>query len=240
MSNKIVAVYSTAFLENQTSSWAASPSTRLLGDLHRGIDSARWIAVVSGSSGEIRIALGDPVPYSSRTNDLYIPPWLLSSIGVEGVGEELSVRFERCEDMPKATRLVFTYLGELPADIDMRELLETPLSQLGVLSRGQIIPAPVIEGSLIVTQCEPEGVPVFLDGLEVAFEIEGDKKEVVIPEPVVVPEAVPEVPKNIQSGMLPPSLLQQTYTNPNTSNRGRFAGKSSFIPFSGQGRTLGS
>ncbi len=233
MSNKIVAVYSTTFLEDHSSSWAASPSTRLLGDLHRGIDSARWIAVVSRPSGEIRIALGDPVPYSSTRNDLYIPPWLLSSIGVEGIGEEVSVRFERCEDMPKATRLVFTYLGELPTDIDMREILETPLSQLGVLSKGQIIPAPVIEGSLIVTQCEPEGSPVFLDGLEVAFEIEGDKKE------VVIPESIPEPPVN-QSGMLPVSLLQQTYTNPNTSNRGRFAGKSTVTPFSGQGRKLGS
>jgi hypothetical protein len=234
MSSKIVAVYSNVFLENHSSSWSASPSTRLLGDLHRGIDSARWIAVICGPAGEIRIALGDPVPYSSRTNDLYIPPWLLSSIGVEGVGEELVIRFERCEDMPKASRLVFTYLGELPADIDMRELLETPLSQLGVLSRGQIIPAPVIEGSLIITQCEPEGVPVFLDGLEVAFEIEGDKKESIIPAPVIEPLPVEETS---MSGMLPASLLQQTYTPPNT---GRFACKSSFIPFSGQGRTLGS
>jgi hypothetical protein len=236
MTSKLVAVYSNSFLPSDTDTWSASPSTALLAEIHaNGIDSARWIAKLSGPSGEIRVALGDPVPSGGRQKDIYIPPWLLSTIGVEGVGEELLVKFERCETFEKATKLIFTYLGELPGSIDMKELLEHPLTQLGVLSQGQILPVPVLEGNLIVSQCEPEGVPVLLDGNEIAFDIQGDVKEVnPIPEPV---------PESTQSGMLPESLLSPQggpYRVSTTSSRGRFAGRSTFQPFSGQGRTLGS
>ena len=247
MTSKLVAVYSNSFLPSDTDTWSASPSTALLAEIHaNGTDSARWIAKLSGPSGEIRVALGDPVPSGGRQKDIYIPSWLLSTIGVEGVGEELVVKFERCETFEKATKLIFTYLGELPGEIDMKELLEHPLTQLGVLSQGQILPVPVLEGNLIVSQCEPEGVPVLLDGNEIAFDIQGDVKEVV-PEVKPIPEPVPE---STQSGMLPDSLLSPPsppgggtggpYRVSTTSSRGRFAGRSTFQPFSGQGRTLGS
>jgi len=241
MNCRIVAVYSNHFLEN-SDQWCAVPSSRLLGDLHKAFDSARWIATVKGPSGTIRVAIGDPIPNSYKTNDLYIPHWLLSQAGVEGVGEEMQIRFERCEDMKKATQLKFTYLGELSNDIDMRELLETPLSQLGVVTKGQIIPAPVLEGNLVVSHVEPAGIPVFLDGNEVEFSIQGDKRPPT-PVPEVLPEVLPE--ETSLSGLLPASMEQQAqpvqrYTSPTTSSRGRFANKSSFIPFSGQGRTLGS
>lgn len=247
MTSKLVAIYSNTFLPNDSEKWSASPSAALLTDIHKGgIDSARWIARIQGASGEIRIALGDPVAGGVRNKDLYVPSWLLSTIGVEGIGEEILVRFERCEEMVKATKLCFKYLGELPSYIDMKELLEHPLSQLGVLSQGQILPAPVLEGSLVVSHCEPEGVPVFLDGNEIAFDIEGDRVENTIP--VSLPEAAP-VPESTStfSGMLPPNLLMPTsnptsngrYQTPTTSSRGRFANKSSFVPFSGEGRKLG-
>jgi hypothetical protein len=250
MTSVPVAIYSNTFLEGQSDKWSASPSTSLLSHIHATrYDSARWIAFIKGSAGEIRVALGDPVNQigSSRTKDLFIPSWLLSTIGVEGVGEEILVKFERCEDFQKAQSLTFTYLGELPSEIDLKDLLETPLSQLGVLTKGQILPVPVLEGSLIVSQCEPEGVPVFLDGNEIAFDIQGDVPPPP-PTPAPVPESTPQPshsPEGTYSGMLPASLLQENhnttpYREQTTSNRGRFANKSTFIPFGGQGRTLGS
>ena len=54
----------------------------------------------------------------------------------------------------------------------MRELLEGALSQLGVLSLGQMIPVPAFDNCVLVVEvCEP-AERVFLDGAEIALEIE--------------------------------------------------------------------
>jgi hypothetical protein len=168
--SSLVSLYSKVYLEQEDDSWSARPSRRLLEHIHSDEDSARWIAVIGG----VRIALGDPV-VSASGRSLYIPQWILDTAGMEGNGDEIVVRFERSESLEKATRLVFEVIGEIPEGIHLRDLLEEPLSQLGVLEEGQIIPAPIIDGvHLLVKACEPVGQPVFLDGAEVALEIEDD------------------------------------------------------------------
>ena len=153
-------------MENEDDTWSARPTREVLRDLHADGESVRWIAVIEG----IRIAVGDPVDGYDKC--LYLPQWLMDSVGLEST-EEYNVEFNRSEDYPKATRIGLKIIGDIPDDMDIKELLEEPLSQLGVLEEGQIIPAPVLEGvSLLVQICEPAGA-VFLDG-EASLEIETD------------------------------------------------------------------
>jgi hypothetical protein len=225
-----VALYSKLYMDGrEDDSWSARPTPRLLEHLHGldGDDTARWIAVLGG----VRVAVGDPVPSENRwSRNLYIPQWILESAGMAGEGEEIQVRFERCEVLPKATSLGFKILGEVPEGIDMRELLEGALSSLGVLEAGQIIPAPILEGvHLLVQTCEPGGGPVFLDGAEIALDLESD--------------VVPEVPEPVR----PPTPLTETvdfneFIDPVALVPPRPSGSrcppGAFIPFSGVGRRL--
>jgi hypothetical protein len=110
---------------------------------------------------------------------LFIPGWFMETIGLED-GSEIFLDFERSEELPKATRLAFKILGDIPDGIDIRDIIEEPLSQLGVIEVGQMIPLPVLDGvMLLLTDCEPieQGGAVFLDGAEIALDIEEDAKE---------------------------------------------------------------
>jgi hypothetical protein len=224
-----VTLYSKAFLEIDDDSWSARPSSSLLQRLHNGEGSARWIACISppvaiGSEptcSDSYISIGDPVPSERDRKILYLPQWFMESIGVDD-GFEVDLDFKRSEEMPRATSLTFRMLGSMP-DLDIRDLLEEPLSQLGVLQVGQIIPVPALEGVLILESCEPDGL-VFLDGAEIALDIVGDERaeEAFVPEaPVNEPfENIPMIPS--ASSSAPQSSLPPK-----------------FIPFQGLGNRLG-
>ena len=197
-----VAVYSKAFMEEDCSTWSARPSERIMEMLHsRQEGSARWIAVIGG----INVALGDPV--AGWVKKMYVPHWILESCGLEGTGEEVEIRVVRCESFLKAEKLGFQVLGDIPADVDLKDLLEEPLSQLGVIYKGQMIPAPAFEGvHLLLRTCEPDGPPVFLDGAEVSLEIEQDVPEPSVPVPSApVPE--PLLPSQVFTDILPASMM---------------------------------
>jgi hypothetical protein len=224
-----VALYSKLYMDGRDDdSWCARPTARLLEHLLGGDDTARWLAVLGG----IRIALGDPVPSENRWNrNLYVPQWILESAGMAGEGEEIQVRFERCEALPKATSLGFKVLGDVPEGIDMRELLEGPLSSLGVLEAGQIIPAPVLEGvHLLVQTCEPGGGPVFLDGAEIALEIESDEPPAPQQQRPPTPRPAEDFGQLIDPAALPPVAP--------VSRPPRSCPPGAFVPFSGVGRRL--
>jgi hypothetical protein len=157
---------------------------------------------------------------------------------MEGDGEELQIRFERCETLPKATKIGLKIMGDVPEGIDLRELLEEPLSSLGVLEVGQILPTPVLEDvHLLVQELEPAGGAVFMDGAEVVLDLETDivapaAPEVPAPAPVAPDMFAPMVPMEPQEqeSMIPPLA-------PPASSR-RFAHPTGFVPFSGVGRRL--
>ena len=150
--------------------WCAQPTARFLQILHQsGQESARWIVVVGG----IAIALGDPMLEAGRAA-VYVPQWILDlgTLDATGNGEETTFECIPSESLARATRLGFRVVGDLPEDIDVRELLEGALSQLGVLSLGQMIPVPAFDNCVLVVEvCEP-AERVFLDGAEIALEIE--------------------------------------------------------------------
>jgi hypothetical protein len=198
-------------MEEDCSTWSARPSERIMEMLHSRQDgSARWIAVIGG----VNVALGDPV--AGWVKKMYVPHWILESCGLEGSGEEVEIRFERCESFLKAEKLGFQVLGDIPADIDLKDLLEEPLSQLGVIHKGQMIPAPAFEGvHLLLRTCEPDGPPVFLDGAEVSLEIEQNTLSIpVIPEPPFTPVTpAPPVPEPQQLPQQPLLPQQQVFTD---------------------------
>ena len=163
--NSFVSIHSKVYIDDDT--WSARPSYKLIQTLHSGEGSARWIAVIQGK----HIALGDPIQSEGR--DLYVPQWFLEYAGIDGGA--MNVQFERSESFVKAQRLCLKIIGDIPEGIDIKELLEEPLSQLGVLEEGQVIPAPIFEGiHLLVDKCEPDAI-VFLDGAEIALELEEEE-----------------------------------------------------------------
>lgn len=214
--NCLVTVYSKLYLETEDEGWSARPTKNLMRRLHSQ-DSARWIAAFDGG----RISVGDPVNTFTSSDALFVPSWFLDTLGLND-GSEVELDFEKSEALPKATRLSFKVIGDIPADMDVRDLLEGPLSQLGVLEVGQMIPVPILDGTMLLLQeCEPENV-VFLDG-EADLEIENDTAAAT-QEGQAQEEPVPTPVEEVDfSSMLPPSSLTP----------------SGFVPFSGVGRTLG-
>jgi hypothetical protein len=168
----------------------------------------------------------------------------LDSIGLEGDGVDIDIRFEKSEGMPRATHLGFRVIGDIPGEFDIRDLLEEPLSQLGVLEEGVMIPVPILEGChLYVETCEPVGEPVFLDGAEIALTIEQDVDAVAAATAAPVPPVAEEPPLTstdfasmIPSSTPPPPAA--SLSRPNTSNRNNARTNSTFTAFSGAGRRL--
>lgn len=239
-----VTVYSKVFLaashNEHDTSWCARPTQKLMRRLHDSPrESARWIGVVE----EKHISMGDPVQDSNSFYGVYVPGWFMDSLGLEE-NSEVEMDFKRCEDFPKATKLSFKVMGDIPADFDIRDLIEEPLSQLGVLEVGQIIPVPVLEGPLLLLQgSEPDGA-VFLDGNDIELDIEQDAPE---------PQAQEEKPQayskeetnpfDTDTQMFPMAMPSsssspQVKASPPARSVGRFASK--FIPFQGEGRRLNS
>jgi hypothetical protein len=149
-------------------------------------------------------------------------------------GDVIEVDFKPSEEFVRATRLGFKVMGIIPDDMDIRSILEEPLSQLGVLNEGQIIPIPGTDSMLMLDICEPEGMPLFMDGAEVILEIEHEVHETTftseesMPAPITPGIYNPALePKDISENFLPSFFV----SNPKTSTQ--------FVPFSGKGHRLG-
>jgi hypothetical protein len=240
-----VTLYSKVFLETNDDTWSARPNNALLRRLHSGEGSARWISQISDSY----ISIGDPVP-GDEGNIMYLPQWFMESAGIED-GSEAEIEFTKSEELPRATSLTFRMMGPGQSDVDIRDLLEEPLSQLGVLQVGQIIPVPTLEGSMLLLEsCDPDGV-VFLDGAEIALNIINEE----VVEPLATfDEQVGGTPlatfgeQDVERSreVVEPVATVEAYEDdsllpvytPAPAARTRFPPK--FIPFQGVGHTLGS
>jgi hypothetical protein len=226
-----VTIYSKLFLDSDDDTWSARPNNALLQRLHNGEGSARWVACISDSY----ISIGDPVQGEGNRKVLYLPQWFMESLGVED-GYEVDLDFKRSEEMPRATSLTFRMMGPA-ADVDIRDLLEEPLSQLGVLQVGQIIPVPAFEGVLLLESCEPDGV-VFLDGAEIALDIIPDSADSPASASAPAPSPAsafaeesdeePMIPVPSKPFVAPPVAPTQTRKFP-----------PKYIPFQGTGYKLG-
>jgi len=233
-----IQVYSNIFLD-AGDQWCARPTTNLMRRLYNRDDegSSRWIAVIRNGEQEGRIAVGEPIDVAGMGSSICMPTWFLEGLGIEGSGDEayeyngpshsdsITIDFEKSEDIPRATKLAFRALGDIPEWLDIREILEEPLSQLGILQQGQIIPVPAFEHILLMLEvCEPADGFIFLDGAEISLEILSDPVEK--QEDVYAPSASASAsPEDFDSMVMPAPAAAAP-------------AKPSFIPFQGKGYSL--
>ena len=203
------------------SSWSAVPSNTLVQRLG---DSMRWIATFKVAGEEHRIALGSPDGTTGMR--LNLPEWFIESTGLTP-GEEIIIHFQACEGMTSAKKLCFKSLEALPDWLDVRDVLEEPLSQLGIIKQGQIIPVPVLDSVvLILESAEPADEFLFLDGEDIEIDVLMEPTPQTQYEPITPP--LEGIPANENVPFLPP-----------VSSVGG-SGPRGVIPFSGKGRTLGT
>jgi len=207
------------------SSWSAIPSNTLVQTLHTHFNegSMRWIAVFLIKGEEHRIALGSPD--GSTDLHLHLPEWFIHSLGISD-GEQI-VRFEPSEGMQRATRLEFRSIEPIPEWLDIRDVLEEPLSQLGVIKQGQIIPIPVLDSSVIILHsAEPiESMFLFLDGDEIAIDVFSELPEAIAETVPITEDVVHAVAVADPVTVTDFSFIEMP--------------KTGFIPFSGKGNILG-
>ena len=227
-------------MESEDDSWSARPNSEVCRRLYSGEGSARWIALVNG----YHISVGDPISSTniSQGNSLmYLPPWFMDTAGLLD-GDEIDMEFKKSEDLQKATRLSFKVIGNIPDDLDIRDLLEEPLSQLGVIEAGQMIPIPALEGTvLLLDLSEPEGL-VFLDGAEIALDIQREEEAEGEKAPIVPPLDNTQEPFDF-SEMLPSSSSSSSSSSEAKAEakaEAKTQGKQKFVPFQGAGRRLDS
>jgi len=213
------------------SGWSAVPNNSLVQRLHAFNDSMRWIAVVQCGGEEHRIALGSP---DGRMGvlEMSLPEWFMESSGLsEHEGEEVIVNFLPCEGMTSARKLRFKTLEPLPEWLDVRDVLEEPLSQLGVIKQGQVLPIPVLDSVvLILDSAEPADDFLFLDGDGIEIDVFMDEETA-----GASAEAAPAPPLQEQEHTITASAEDEPFSFVPTS-----IPSSGFVPFSGKGHTLGS
>lgn len=214
--------------KTRDSSWSAVPSNTLVQRLG---DSLRWIATFKVNGEEHRIALGSPDGTTGM--QLGLPEWFIDSTGLTP-GEEIIVHFQACEGMASAKKLCFKSLEPLPDWLDVRDVLEEPLSQLGVIKQGQILPVPVLDSVvLILESAEPADEFLFLDGEDIEIDV--------LMEPPIEPMTPP------LEGLVEENVVQESTASdekfsflPAAAPVTHVAPSRGVIPFSGKGRTLGT
>ena len=210
------------------SGWSAVPNNSLVQRLHTLNDSMRWIAVVQCGGEEHRIALGSPDGRMGGL-EMSLPEWFMESSGLsEHEGEEIIVQFVPCEGMTPARKLRFKTLEPLPDWLDVRDVLEEPLSQLGVIKQGQVLPIPVLDSVvLILDSAEPADDFLFLDG-------DGIEIDVFMDEPAPAPFQQQEQEQEQEQEATVTAATDEPFSFvPSLPSSG-------FVPFSGKGHTLGT
>jgi hypothetical protein len=220
-------IYSKEYLEDD-SGWSVTPTTSLLQRIHAIPEqSSRWIAALRHAGQDNKIALGSPI--QSEECALYFPVWFIDAVGILPDGGERIVRFEVSERIPRASKLHFKTLGIIPDWVDIVSILEEPLSQLGVLKRGQMVPVPVIEDAmLILDTCEPDEEFVFMDGSDITLEVDVDDS---------IPVEQADVEDDVEADADQHEEAEEAQQDELPIQTPPLKGK--FVPFQGKGYVLG-
>jgi hypothetical protein len=144
----------------------------------------RLIAAIQLGDKTIFMAVGAPVATAASAQRwkrrIYVPQWALETLGAEGEGEFVSVRWLSEDAFPHATRIVLRPHDSAFYYADAKKELETGLTRLGVVRQGDSITIPLKElGGFAVTfdvlVTEPASgaaTPVLAEGEEVVMEFE--------------------------------------------------------------------
>jgi hypothetical protein len=142
-------------------------------------DAKRIFAVIRAGDRSHVCALGHPVRGGLRDGDdepVYVPPWMLQTLRIEGAGDIVEVEWIPEEFAPEATKIVLRPHESAFYHADAREELEPVLTRYGILQVGTTIPVPleVLGGYVVlfdVVACEPADL-VLMEGDEVELEFE--------------------------------------------------------------------
>jgi hypothetical protein len=165
--------------------------------------------------------------------EMSLPEWFMESSGLsEHEGEEVIVNFLPCEGMTPARKLRFKTLDPLPEWLDVRDVLEEPLSQLGVIKQGQVLPIPVLDSVvLILDSAEPTDDFLFLDGDGIEIDVFMDEETATTAAAAAAP--LQQHQEEEQERTTAP--IEEPFSFVPTS-----IPSSGFVPFSGKGHTLGT
>lgn len=142
-------------------------------------DAKRIFAVIRAGDRSHVCALGHPVRGGLRDGDdepVYVPPWMLQTLRIEGAGDLVEVEWIPEEFAPEATKIVLRPHESAFYHADARSELEPVLTRYGILQVGTTIPVPleVLGGYVVlfdVVACEPADL-VLMEGDEVELEFE--------------------------------------------------------------------
>jgi hypothetical protein len=170
--------------------------------------SKRIIAQIETDGGTFYLPLGSPIHDTSPSDipQLFLPTWVLDSLGVSGSGDDATVSWVSEETFPPATSITLRPHDSAFYTTDIKAELEVALGRIAILRRGDtiLIPLDALGGYAIgfdIVHTEPAAV-VLADGDEVAIEFEAALDRPPTPEPEPVPEPAEEPPVDF-STMIP-------------------------------------
>lgn len=138
----------------------------------------RIIAQIETDAGTFYLPLGTPIHETSPSDapQLFLPTWVLDSLGISGSGEDATVSWVSEETFPPATSITLRPHDSAFYNTDIKAELEVALGRIAILRRGDtiLIPLEALGGYTIgfdIVHTEPAAV-VLADGDEVAIEFE--------------------------------------------------------------------
>jgi hypothetical protein len=188
-----------------------------------------------GGGDPLYVALGAPVQpprgggpdgqSGGTAQRLYLPSWMLETLGCNGCGELATVEWYGQEAFPAATRLVLRPHDSAFYYADAKEELERALTRLGVVKRGTSITLPLeclggYEVTFDVLVTEPAS-SVLAEGDEVVMEFEEALDAAVAVPAAPVPPPVPVQAEADLSGQMIPERI---WTPPAPEPQGRQLG----------------
>lgn len=202
-----------------------------------------FIRIMSPNGASKMVSVGDPIYLEDFTNSIFLPLWMLDSLGFTGDGSECSYEVVSHHSLEQATKIVVRPVDNLLHGVDVKQELEYAFSQLGTLTKDDTILINVHELGgeatyIHIHHLEPANT-VFLDGDSIPIEFEtsvydasGSAPPTSGRPPTPIPRPPPALPiptdennDEQQSSMIP--LTNSSSSRPST-----------FVPFSGKGYSL--
>jgi hypothetical protein len=259
-------LYSNEFLSVEKNNYVLIPTNDLWEQwIQNSEGSPRLFVRITTPFGTSKIiSVGDPV-YSEAIgiqNAMFIPLWMLDSIGLSGDGSSCSYELVNPNSLEKATKIVVKPVDNLIHGVDVKQELEYAFSQIGILTQNDTLLVKLHElggeSTFIHIQHLEPSETVFLDGDTIPIEFESsvfDASGSSLPTTGRPPTPIPSQPPILpiptdenylqsspqeveQTSMIPPSNIQ-SFSNPTTNRMLRNTSTSSaFVPFSGKGYSL--
>lgn len=136
----------------------------------------RLFAKIKSGDKTLHCALGQPVRSSTTAESVFLPQWAIDYLNIYEMGGIYEIEWLSEECFREATRIVLRPHDSSFYSADIKEELETALTQYGILHTGTTIPISIkalgdYEIKFDVVSLEP-ATNVLLQGDEVAIEFE--------------------------------------------------------------------